>query len=221
MADIVISSNEKTTKRIHSLTKDVYARCGKCDKNRTAIVIGNGCLSKLADDELIDYFEAAMWLWYGQFIDKLQGYEPDNGFALLQLLLPVGEFLGYVRKKKSGEDAYTSGLKYVFQNHKATTVKRLAKTLWGDLRGNMAHQLLKAKQVRLDTQLNGSYEVRQGVQGYDPQAWVATINPTSFTRCHRVALDRLVEDLRNSPSAIDRKQFRRYMTKGGTACPNP
>ncbi len=106
----MIVSNDEATKRIHKLTKYIYVQCGKCDKDRTAIVIGNGCLSKLADDELIDYFEAASWLWYGQFIDKLRGYEPDNGFTLLQLLLPVGEFMGYVLKKKSGEDAYAFGL---------------------------------------------------------------------------------------------------------------
>lgn len=215
------SSNEKATRRILCLTEDVYARCGKCDKSRIAIVIGSGCLSKLADDELIDYFEAAMWLWYGQFVDKLQVYEPDSGFALLQLLLPVGEFLGYVRKKKSGEDAYTSGLKYVFQKHKTATVTRLAKTLWGDLRGNMAHQLLKARHVRLDTQLNESYEIRQGVQGYDAQAWVATIDPTSFTQCHLAALERFITDLRKTSVSSTQYQFRKYMTKGGTACLNP
>ena len=222
--------SEETTKRatqdardrIHQLTKHVELKCGKCPK-RKAIAVGNGCLARLNDAELVDYFEAVSWLWYGKFLELLSQpeHEPDNGYALLQLILPLAEFFGHVRSGKKSVQGYQDGLMYIFDEHKKADVEKLGKTMWGNLRGNMAHQLLKTRHVRLDAGLRNPFECRKGVQGYDPQAWVATINATLFSQYHWDAIDKYVKHLRLTPSRIHIRQFREYMTKGGTSCPNP
>ena len=163
-------------------------------------------------------------LGYGteQHLEHLLQHEPpDNGFALLQLLLPIGEFLGNLCTGNKKQEAYIDGLVYIFDNHQADLVKRLGKTLWRQLRGKMAHQLLKSKNVKLDTSLKGAFEYCVGVPGYDQQARVATINPTAFTQFHLNALEKLVVDLQTNPSKSDLERFRKYITKGGTPCQSP
>lgn len=177
MARVANVGTKEAKQTIHELTTKVHDKCGNCPMKRIALFIGNGCLDKLSDSELLDYFESASWLWYGQYLEMLERLEPDSGIMLLQLLSPVAEFCGFVQTGENRKLAYIAGLQFVFRQYgkyRTQQVEKMGDVLWNNIRGTIDHQFLKTRQVKVDGSIRDPFHFGQHVRGYSSGAWVVT-----------------------------------------------